>query len=252
MPIVLPHDASLDGHLVDGVIGYLTLTTGLAFAVVLVFLLIAIVFHRERAGRTRAHHTHGNRPRDRALTFGVALVMFVVIDVTLVTRAAGELSERFWHYPDADPNALRVEVTARQWSWTFRTAGPDGRFGTLDDVVTLGELDVPVGRPIYLKLRSRDVVHAFYLPNFRTKIDAIPGSTTRLWFQAQEPGRFEIACAQHCGVSHYKMRGLLVARPEGEYRDWLARAETDSRLHADATDPATRDAAGAWDWETGR
>jgi len=250
--IVLPHDASLDGHLVDGVIGYLTLTTGLAFLAVLVFLLIAIVFHRERAGRTRAHHTHGNRPRDRALTFAVALVMFVAIDVTLAARAAGELSRRFWHYPESDPNALRVEVTARQWSWTFRTAGPDGRFGTGDDVVTLGELDVPVGRPIYLKLRSRDVVHSLYLPSFRTKIDAIPGSTTRLWFQAQEAGRFEIACAQHCGVSHYKMRGLLIARPEGEYRDWLARAETDSRLRGEATLPAAGEATGGWDWETGR
>ncbi len=251
MHIVLPHDASLDGHLVDGVIGYLTLTTGLAFLAVLVFLLIAIVFHRERAGRTRAHHTHGNRPRDRALTFAVALVMFVAIDVTLVARTAGELSGRFWRYPDGDPNALRVEVTARQWSWTFRTAGPDGRFGTGDDVVTLGELDVPVGRPIYLKLRSRDVVHSLYLPSFRTKIDAIPGSTTRLWFQAQEAGRFEIGCAQHCGVSHYKMRGLLIARPEGEYHDWLARAETDSRLRGDAALPVAGEADG-WDWETGR
>jgi cytochrome c oxidase subunit 2 len=178
--------------------------------------------------------------------------MFIAIDVTLAARAAGELSGRFWRYPDADPNALRVEVTARQWSWTFRTAGPDGRFGTPDDVVTLGELDVPVGRPIYLKLRSRDVVHSLYLPSFRTKIDAIPGSTTRLWFQAQEAGRFEIACAQHCGVSHYKMRGLLIARPEGDYRGWLARAETDSRLRAEAIDPAAGDAAGGWDWETGK
>jgi cytochrome c oxidase subunit II len=252
VPIALPHDASLDGHLVDGVIGYLTVTTGVAFLAVLVFLSIAIVFHRERAGRTRGHHTHGNGPRDRALTFTAALVMFVVIDVTLAARAAGELSERFWRYPDRDPQALRVEVTARQWSWTFRTAGPDGRFGTADDVVTLGELDVPVGRPIYLKLRSRDVVHSLYLPSFRTKIDAIPGSTTRLWFQAREAGRFEIACAQHCGVSHYKMRGLLIARPEADYRTWLARAETDSHLRGDAQDPAARAAAGGWDWETGR
>ena len=103
-------------------------------------------------------------------------------------------------------------------------------------MVTLSELHVPVGRPVYLKLRSKDVVHSLYLPNFRTKIDAIPGSTTRLWFQAQEPGRFEIGCAQHCGVSHYKMRGWLIAAPEDEYRGWLARAETDSRLRYDPAD----------------
>jgi cytochrome c oxidase subunit 2 len=247
--IVLPRDASLDGHLVDGAIGYLTLTTGIAFAAALGFLLAALVFHRARAGRTRGHHTHGIRPRDRALMFTVALVMFVAIDVTLALRTSRDLETRFWRYPDADPTALRVEVTARQWVWTFRTAGPDGRFGTADDVVTLNELDIPVGRPIYLKLRSRDVVHALYLPNFRTKIDAIPGMTTRLWFQATTPGHFEIACAQHCGVNHYKMRGLLIARPEPEYRDWLARAETDSRLR---NDPAAPSATGGWDWETGK
>jgi len=137
-------------------------------------------------------------------------------------------------------------VTARQWAWTFRTAGPDGRFGTADDVVTLGELHVPVGRPVYLKLRAKDVVHSFYLPNYRTKIDAIPGSTTRLWFQAQEPARTEIGCAQHCGVSHYKMRAWLIAAPEDEYRAWLARAEVDSRLRYDPTDVVAQQEG--WDW----
>jgi cytochrome c oxidase subunit 2 len=247
--IVLPRDASLDGHLVDGAIGYLTLTTGIAFAAALGFLLVAIVFHRARAGRTRAHHTHGTRPRDRALMFAIALVMFVAIDVTLALRTSHDLETRFWRYPDADPRALRVEVTARQWAWTFRTAGPDGRFGTADDVVTLNELDIPVGHPIYLKLRSRDVVHALYLPNFRTKIDAIPGMTTRIWFQATVPGHYEVGCAQHCGVNHYKMRGLLNARTESDYHDWLARAETDSRLRYDEAGLGT---TGAWDWETGK
>ena len=142
--------------------------------------------------------------------------------------------------PTTIPNALRVEVTARQWSWTFRTAGPDGRFATPDDVVTLNELHVPIGRPIYFKLRSKDVVHSLYLPNFRTKIDAIPGSTTRLWFQAQEAGRYEIGCAQHCGVSHYKMRGWLIAAPDDEYSGWLARAEIDSRLRYETRDPTVR------------
>ena len=80
-------------------------------------------------------------------------------------------------------------------------------------------------------------MHSLYLPNFRTKIDAIPGSTTRLWFQAQEAGRFEIGCAQHCGVSHYKMRGVLIAdAARTSTARWLARAETDSRLRYDPAD----------------
>jgi len=243
----IPRDVSLDGHVVDGVMSYLTLSTGVAFA--LLVLVVTLLFHRARARRPHAHYTHGDGLSARLLTVAVALTLFLAIDVTLAVRATQNLRERFWNYPDGDPNALRVEVTARQWAWTFRTAGPDGRFATPDDVVTLGDLHVPVGRPVYLKLRSKDVVHSLYLPNFRTKIDAIPGSTTRLWFQAQDAGRFEIGCAQHCGVSHYKMRGWLIAAPEDAYRGWLARAETDSRLRYDPADVAAHE---GWDWETGR
>jgi cytochrome c oxidase subunit 2 len=251
----IPRDASLDGHLVDGAIGYLTITTGIAFAVLVAVLLVSLVVHRARAGRPHATYTHGDRLRDRILTMAIGLTLFLAVDVTLAVGASTNLRERFWRYPDDDPNALRVEVSARQWSWTFRTAGPDGRFATPDDVVTLNELHVPTGRPIYFKLRSKDVVHSLYLPSFRTKIDAIPGTTTRLWVQAQQPGRFEIGCAQHCGVSHYKMRGWLIAAPEAEYRSWLARAEIDSRLRYDTRDPslgpADKSWAEGWDWETG-
>ena len=250
MRLGIPRDVSLDGHVVDGVLGYLTLCTGIAFAVLVVVLAVTLVFHRARASRPHAIYTHGDRPRDRLMTFAVGFTLFVAIDVTLAVRASGYLRDRFWNYPDEDPNALRVEVTARQWAWTFRTAGPDGRFATPDDVVTLGELHVPVGRPVYLKLRSKDVVHSLYQPSFRTKIDAIPGSTTRLWIQAEEAGQTEIGCAQHCGVSHYKMRGLLIAAPEDAYRSWLARAETDSQLRYDPTDTAAHQEA--WDWETGQ
>jgi heme/copper-type cytochrome/quinol oxidase subunit 2 len=96
------------------------------------------------------------------------------------------------------------------------------------------------------------VVHALYLPSFRTKIDAVPGSTTRLWFQAQEPGRFEIACAQHCGVNHYKMRGLLVVRAADDDQAWRTRAETDGRLRGEVAGSASWETGGAWDWETGQ
>jgi cytochrome c oxidase subunit 2 len=247
--IEIPRDASLDGHVVDGVLRYLTISTGLAFAALVVILAVTIVRDRARPGRPDGLYVHGDKLRDQALTFAVGLTLFGAVDMVLATRATDALSATFWRYPDGDPSALRVEVTARQWSWTFRTAGPDGRFGTADDVVTLNELHVPVGRPVYFKLRSKDVVHSLYLPNFRTKLDAIPGNTTRMWIQATEPGRYEIGCAQYCGVSHYKMRALLIAERDDDYRVWLARAETDSRLRYD---PAAGDEQQAWSWETGR
>jgi cytochrome c oxidase subunit 2 len=247
VPYGPPRDASLDGHLVDGAFAYLTITTGICFAIVVVVMGIALRFHRRRAGRV-AHYTHGDRRRDHVLTLGVAVAMFLGIDAVLAGRSLGHLETRFWSYPDGDPAAVRVEVTARQWAWTFRLAGPDGRFGTRDDVVTLNELHVPAGRPIYLKLHSKDVIHSLYLPAFRTKIDAVPGQTTRLWFQAREPGRYELGCAQHCGISHYLMRGEMTATPEAGWQGWLDRAVQDARLRYDAT-PDT--ALGAWDWEQG-
>ncbi len=247
VPIGPPRDASLDGHLVDGAFRYLTITTAICLAIVVLVLVVALLFHRQRGARV-AHYTHGDRRRDHVLTLLVAIAMFLGIDAVLAGRSLGHLETRFWRYPDNDPAAVRVEVTARQWAWTFRLAGPDGRFGTRDDVVTLNELRVPAGRPIYLKLRSKDVIHSLYLPSFRTKIDAVPGQTTRLWFEARETGRSELGCAQHCGVSHYKMHGDLYATPDAEWRAWQQRASDDARLRYDAKSDA---AAEAWDWDQG-
>jgi len=247
VPYGPPRDASLDGHLVDGAFRYLTVATGICFAIVVVVLGVVLVFHRRRAGRV-AHYTHGGRRRDHVLTLGVALAMFVGIDAVLAGQSLGHLEARFWNWPDADPSAVRVEVTARQWAWAFRLAGPDGRFGTRDDVVTLGELHVPAGRKIYLKLHSKDVVHSLYLPAFRAKIDAVPGATTRLWFEAREPGRYEVGCAQHCGVSHYKMRGEMVVTPDADWKRWVERAAEDGRLRYDASPDQAKD---AWDWDQG-
>jgi cytochrome c oxidase subunit 2 len=244
--IEIPRDVSLDGPVVDGVLRYLAIATGICFAIAVGVMAIAVVFHRARGGRRAALYTHGDRARHTALTLAVGLGMFVVVDIVLAARARSELGARFWRYPDGDPAALRVEVTARQWVWTFRTAGPDGRFGTPDDVVTLNELHIPVGRPVYVKLRAKDVVHGFYLPSYRTKIDAIPGTTTRLWFQATEAGRTEIGCAQHCGVGHYKMRGELYADAPADYERWARRAEEDARLRYDPADPAAQD---GWNWD---
>jgi cytochrome c oxidase subunit 2 len=240
-----PRDVSVDGHLVDGAFGYLTISTAICLAITLVVLAIVVVFHRRSASR-QAHYTHGDRRRDHILTLGVALAMFLGIDAVLAGRSMGHLRARFWNYPDDDREAVRVEVTARQWAWSFRLAGPDGRFGTPDDVVTLNELHVPAGKAIYLKLRSLDVIHSLYLPNFRTKMDAVPGSTGRLWFQARETGTFDLGCAQHCGVNHYRMAGKLLVQPSAEFDAWVERAAQDARVRFSA-----KLGTPAWDWEQG-
>ena len=225
-PITLPHDASESGHRVDGILKYLIISTSVAFAVMAIVLVVAVMFHR---GPSRAaHYTHGAGLRDRLVAAAVGLLVLFGIDAVAVVRTQDDLRSGFWKYPDSDPRAVRVEVTGQQWAWTFRHPGADGLFGTRDDLVTLNELRVPLGRPVYLQLTSKDVVHSFYLPNFRNKIDAIPGSVTRLWFEPREPGVFEIACAQHCGAWHYKMRAELTVMSADGFARWARRAAADA------------------------
>jgi cytochrome c oxidase subunit 2 len=238
----LPHDASLNGHHVDALLGYLTISTGIVFAVMATVLVVAVIFHR--GPRRQARYTHGNSPRARAITTAAALVVLFGIDAVAVVRTSDQLRAVFWRYPDRDPRALRVEVTAQQWAWTFRYPGADARFNTADDIVTLNELRVPVDRAVYLQLTSKDVVHSFYLPNFRNKIDAIPGAVTRLWFQPRERGVFEIACAQHCGAWHYKMRGELAVLTEDDFARWSARAAADVVLRGGAGGDSTGSGSG--------
>jgi cytochrome c oxidase subunit 2 len=245
----LPHDASLHGHLVDGLFNYIAIGTSIAFVIMVVVLLVATLFHR--AGRAQARYTHGQSRASHLLTLGVGAAIFFGIDMVALSRSFRDLRGVFWRFPENDPWTQRVEVTAQQWAWTFRYPGADDRFGTPDDIVTLNDLRVMVGVPVYLQLRSKDVIHSFYLPNFRTKIDVVPGNTTRLWFQAVEPGQFEIGCAQHCGVNHYKMRGELTALPADDFRHWAARAAADTMARAGSGPEVTPAGAPAdsWTWE---
>ncbi len=109
------------------------------------------------------------------------------------------------------PDAEIVYVDAKQWMWKF--AYPDGR--TSNDVLT-----VPVGRPVKLVMTSRAVIHSFYVPAFRVKMDVLPGRYTTVWFEAKEPGTFPIWCAEYCGLNHSLMRGEVIALPPNEYARW--------------------------------
>jgi cytochrome c oxidase subunit 2 len=160
-----------------------------------------------------------------------------------VSAAQKDLAEVYGRIPGG-PDVVRVEVLAQQWAWNFRLAGNDRAFGTPDDVVSLNVLRVPEGRPVVLNLRSKDVLHAFFVPALRLKHDAHPAGTTRTWFAVREPGTYEIACSQFCGFAHYRMRGTLEVLPPQAYARWLAEASSESAFRFD---PANREAA--WGWE---
>ncbi|HUB07341.1 MAG TPA: cytochrome c oxidase subunit II [Myxococcales bacterium] len=237
----MPPDWSLDGHRIDWLIG---LANGLElfyFLIVAATLVTVIVLFRRRADR-KATFADGGRRRDLWLTLSLAVLVFVSVDVNLELHANADLEHHFWRFPAAK-DALRVEVMPQQWAWNFRYAGPDGEFGTADDVVTLNDLRIPVGRPILVQLQSKDVIHSFTLPFYRLKIDANPGAITEAWFEAAEPGKSEVACSQMCGWAHYLMRGEVTALPPAEFEAWVGRASANSKLGHDPDDPLAQ-----WGW----
>jgi cytochrome c oxidase subunit 2 len=138
--------------------------------------------------------------------------------------------------------ALLVHVVAQQFSFNYHLPGPDGLFGRRDisfesnsnqlgldpndpagkdDIVTTGELHVPVNRPVVAELSSKDVIHDFFLPSMRIGGDAIPGSLIPVWFTPIKTGTDEVICAQLCGLGHYGMKGTLVVDTPQDYEAWL-------------------------------
>lgn len=130
---------------------------------------------------------------------------------------------------DGTPQAPLAEVWASQFDWRFVYPGADGRFGSGDDPHVAYELCVPAGEKVVLRLFSRDVIHSFFVPRFRLKQDVLPGRATLVWFQCDEPGRYELLCAELCGWGHYKMAGAVRALPRAEYDAWIAAREREQR-----------------------
>src|SRR5262245_49072172 len=186
---------------------------------------------------------------------GNARVEIMLAAITGVIFTALAVSgQRVWArllLNQAQPGAVQVEAVAQQFVWNFRYPGADGKFGKVDprlyndadnsigarpgplgidpadqagkdDFVTT-TLVAPVNRPISLTLRSKDVVHAFYVPALRLKQDAVPGMRISIHFTATREGRYEIACAELCGKFHHQMRAYLDVKSPRDYEEWLKR-----------------------------
>ncbi len=241
-PVITP-DVSAEGHRALDVFWYTTAATGVAFA--LVCLALAVLLVRYRAGRSRkAAYETGTGKGAALATLALAGVVFVGIDLNLVRMSKRDAAEYLFRFPTG-PDVVRVEVMPQQWAWNVRYPGPDGTFNDGDDVVALNVLRVPVGRPVMLNLKAKDVVHSFFVPNLRLKHDANPGLVTRSWFTVTKPGTYEIVCSQVCGWAHYLMKGTLVAMPEAEWKAWVAEAEADA---ARRFDPADKEQLWGWEW----
>ena len=238
-----PADISKDGWRVERLFWYVTFMCIVAFALVLGALIVFSIKYRARPGH-KAFYDHGTRRASIIFTTVLAVAVFILIDMELVHASQVSIKEYLFNFPTSS-DVVRIEVMPQQWAWNFRYPGPDNKFNTKDDVMTLNDMKIPVDRPVMLNLMAKDVIHSFYVPNFRIKHDANPGYVTRTWFQAKESGKFEIACSQMCGWAHYKMRGDLEVLSQKDYDSWLKEAEADAARRYDPTD---KEVMWGWEW----
>jgi cytochrome c oxidase subunit 2 len=243
--IGLPRDVSLSGHRIDWLLNITSVFNILLFIIMCVWMLYACLKHNRHH---EAEYDLGSSKHSVTVALAISAVIFFVVDGNLFFTTMRDLDNEFWNFDmvKANPQTVRLEINAHQWSWDARYAGPDGKFNTEDDILTWNDIKVPVDTPIYVQLTSTDVIHSFYLPNFRTKMDAVPGQVNRMWFQAKEPGEYDIGCAQHCGTHHYKMKALLTVLSAKDFKLWQVQQSAIAQRGFDADD---KGAHWGWDWK---
>ncbi len=245
-----PRDVSVDGWRIDWLINVTMVFVTILFVIMCVWILLACIKHGRKH---EAQYDKGNAKKQVMFAAALSGVIFFVVDGNLFYNSIVDLGDAFWNFEKAEshPEAVRIEVNAHQWAWDFRYAGPDGKWNTADDIVTLNDIKVPTGRPVIFQIGSTDVLHSFYLPNMRVKMDAVPGTINHAWFMARpgETGDFDVACAQHCGIHHYKMKGQISVLDPADYDAWYIEASENAKV---SYDPNDAPAHWAWDWEANR
>ena len=211
----LPEAASTYAQAIDEVFYIIYIITGLAFLLVTVLMFWFLLQFRARPGR-RARYSHGN----------VALELIWTIVPTIVFLGIFFYSQSTWSiikYPSEFPeSSVQVRVVAKQFAWEFHYPGPDGEFDTDDDKMFDGDMYVPVNQVVGLTLRGSDVIHSFFVPQFRLKQDILPRRDIPAWFNATKTGRFEAPCAELCGPGHSGMKGWVNVYDDAEYQAWVA------------------------------
>ncbi len=245
----LPALATTHGGQIDSLIGWTHIFMFILFVGWGGFFAYCLVRFR------RSRHPVANYTGVRSHASSYSEIAVAVVEAILLLGFSIPLwAARVDHIP-AESEALVVEVTGEQFAWNIHYAGPDGKFGKTDiklldlqsnplaldrsdpaakdDVTTLNQLYLPVNKPIIVKLRSKDVIHSFGVPEFRVKQDAVPGLTIPIWFvpnvttaemrtrTGNAEFQYEIACAQLCGLGHAHMRGFVTVLSAEEFQKWM-------------------------------
>lgn len=215
MSWILPSSASTFAGDIDFLYYLILVITGIAFVVVEVGILVFVVKYRARPGR-KAQYIEGSTKAE--------IIWTAIPAVTVVM--IGVMSGGVWNHVKGrnsiPQNAIPHQVNVRQFEWDFVYRGADGQLGTADDFTVRNQLHIPVNQPVALQLNAEDVIHSFFVPAFRVKQDAVPGMAIDMWFEATEVGEYEIACAELCGLGHYRMRAMVTVHSAADYQQWLA------------------------------
>lgn len=212
--------------------------TGIFFVAIGLFMAIAIWRYRHKAGQ-RADY----EPENKKLEW----ILIIVTTIGICGLLAPGLFV-YGNFVKVPEQAVEVEAVAQQWRWSFRLPGDDGVLGKTaihhvnadnpfgvdpndpngqdDRLINTNTLHLPIDQPVKLLLRSLDVLHNFYVPQFRVKMDSVPGLVSYMWFTPTRTGEFEILCSEYCGVGHYNMRGKVMVAEAGDYQRWLAEQPT--------------------------
>ena len=218
--------------------------TGAVFVAVCLFMAFCVWRYGYQKNR-KAEYKPENAQLEWALTIITTLGVIALLAPGLIVW------NKFVTVPD---DAVDIEVMAQQWFWNYRLPGKDKILGTTDirnitdenpfginfddqngydDVlIQADDLHILNNQPVKINLRSIDVLHDFYVPQFRAKMDMVPGVVTYYWFTPIKTGNFEILCAEYCGTGHYAMRGRVLVDEEKDYQQWLNEQMTFKELLA--------------------
>jgi len=219
---------------IDDTISITFWITGFVFVAVNLFLAYCVVRYRYKKGN-RADYEPENKKLEGWL---VGLTTVGIVGML----APGLL---VWaNFVDVPKDAAVFEAVGKQWHWSYRFPGKDGVLGTVDarhvsdknpfginpddplgrdDVlITSPEVHLPIGKPVKALLRSVDVLHDFAVPQFRVKMDLVPGLVTYVWFTPTRTGKFDLLCEELCGTAHFTMRGKVVVEEERAFQEWLS------------------------------
>jgi len=218
--------------------------TGAVFVGVCLFMAYCVWRYRYRPDR-RAEYEPENKKLEWRLTWLTSLGVAALLAPGLLV----------WNqFVTVPKNAFNVEVVGYQWGWNYRLSGEDGILGKTDAklvsyenpyglnlndpngrddiIVQDADLHLQIDQPVKINLRSLDVIHNFYVPQFRAKMDTLPGIVSYYWFTPTKTGKYEILCAEFCGTGHYGMRGTVLVDEKKDYSNWLAQQITFEQILA--------------------